>query len=455
MGMAPGRWHKTPLEEEATLTATGILARSRTLIKEGRLGDYAAALAVRALEVVGKFGLYLFAARLLGGYQSGLLFFCITWVNLASAAARMGMERSLTRHIAGEIAVGRGTAARAALLSGMGYCAIGALSWAAITAVAAGPAARYVFGQPDLAWPLMVSALLLIPQTLAVALGFALTGIKRGALGQLVYSALPPLIALALILLGVERLDHVILGYAGGYVITALIALAALLRDRHKFTDRPELEPIGQAPAPLPPLWTTARPFLAIEMISVALTSLPLLVLGAFADPVQVGAFSIASRLSSLVWMIIVSIGGIASPRFAEHHRRGEAERLAAVNRLVRRLTWALCTPPLLLMLLVPTALLTLIGADFGIGARALVIMSVGQLINCYFSQQDCVLGMTGHGKTLRMISMLQLALGIMVGAVCIPLLGSEGAAITTAVCMAFGALAATICARFLVPESV
>jgi hypothetical protein len=65
------------------------------------------------------------------------------------------------------------------------------------------------------------------------------------------------------------------------------------------------------------------------------------------------------------------------------------------------------------------------------------------------------VLGMTGHGKTLRMISMLQLALGIVVGAVCIPLLGSEGAAITTAVCMAFGALAATICARFLVPESV
>jgi hypothetical protein len=38
---------------------------------------------------------------------------------------------------------------------------------------------------------------------------------------------------------------------------------------------------------------------------------------------------------------------------------------------------------------------------------------------------------------------------------VLIPTLGSVGAGITTAICMATGAMANTIAARFLVPESV
>ncbi len=364
-----------------TVIGQGLRARLTTRVaalRGKRLGDYAAALAVRGLEVLGKFGLYLFAARRLGGHDSGLLFFCLTWVNLASAAARMGMERTLTRHIAAEIAVGRGHAAREALYGGLEWCAIVAVGWAAATAALAQPLAIHVFGQPELAWPLAISGILLIPQTLVVALGFALTGVKRGALGQLVYSSLPPVLALVLIVAGVHRLDYVILGYAGAYAVTGLIAIEALMRDWHKLSDSGAMVPEGPTPAPLPTLWHTAIPFLAVELVSVAMTSLPLLLLGAFAAPEEVGAFSVASRLSSLVWMIIVSMGGIASPRFAELYRRGEFDRLAAINRLSRRLTSLVCLPPVLAMLAVPTFLLSLIGPSFSAGASALVVMSIG-----------------------------------------------------------------------------
>jgi O-antigen/teichoic acid export membrane protein len=450
------------LHQEAMLTETtiepGLQARASTFVaglRGKRLGDYVAALAVRGLEVLGKFGLYLFAARRLGGHDSGLLFFCLTWVNLASAAARMGMERTLTRHIAAEIAVGRGRAAREALFAGLEWCAIGAIGWAAATAMLAQPVADHVFGQPELGWPLAISAILLIPQSLVVALGFALTGVKRGALGQLVYSSLPPVLALGLILAGVRRLDHVILGYAAAYAVTGLFAIEALMRDWRKLSDDDAMVPPGPPPPPLPNLWRTALPFLTVELVSVAMTSLPLLLLGAFAEPEEVGAFSVASRLSSLVWMIIVSIGGIAAPRFAEHYRRGEFDRLAAVNRLTRRLTSLVCLPPVLAMLAAPSFLLSLIGPSFQAGAAALVVMSVGQLINCLLPAQDVMLGMTGHGRTLRKISMAQLAVGVAVGVAVIPRLGGLGAGITTAMCMVLGAVASTLAARALVPESV
>jgi O-antigen/teichoic acid export membrane protein len=416
------------------------------------LGHFAGALGVRGLEVLGKFGLYFIAARQLGGYDSGLLFFCLTWVNLASAAARMGLERALTRHLAAELAIGQGRAARRTLLAGMAWCSVGGLAWAVLTFVLAGPVAVHVFGQPDLAAPLRLSALVLLPQTVVIVLGNALVGLKRGALGQLVHSALPPVLVLGAIMGGVVRLDAVILSYAAAYGVTGLLGLALLRLDWRAMVDTPL--PPGVTPLALPTLRRSAVPFLAVELVQLALTSLPLLLLGAFAGPVEVGAFSVASRMSILAWMVPISLGAIAAPRFAEHFRRQEYTVLAAVNRLSSRVA-LLCTLPVVIALLVaPRALLGLIGPNFEIGAPWLTILALGQLVNCVWPLQDVMLGMTGHGKALRLMSFAQLGLGVVLGVALIPYFGGLGAAITQSACTALGAVGTTLAARRLVPRA-
>lgn len=424
----------------------------RTRLRASGMGHYFGSLSVRGLEVLGKFGLYFMAARYLGGYQSGLLFFCLTWTNLASAAARMGLERAMTRHIAADLAIGRGRAARAALVSGMRGCLLGGLAWAGLTAVVAGPVAVHVFGQPDLSWPLRLSALLLVPQTLVVGLGYALTGVKRGALGQLVYSSLPPVLVLAMIVAGFHTLDEVMIGYALAFAATGLLAAVALVADWRRMVDRPP--PPDVVAVDLPSLWRSAMPFLAVELIQISLISLPLLLLGAYASPVDVGAFSVASRLSTLVWMVVISIGVIAAPRFAEHFRRHEYAALAALNRKSCLVAIATALPAVVVMLVAPRFLLSLVGPNFEIGATALVILALGQMVTTLAPLQDVMLAMTGHGRTLRLTSLLQLGCGVVIGVVLIPRMGSIGAAITTAVCMAVGAIANTVAARVLVPQS-
>ena len=159
------------------------------------------------MEAAGKFGLYMLAARVMGGTESGLFFLCLTWVNICTTLARMGLERAMSRHIAAELAIGKGTAARRVLAEGLGWTLLASTAAGIVTFAVATPVAVLVFGQPELAHPLAIAALILPPQTMAFAIGFALIGLNRGVAGQMVQSALPPVLSLIALLAGLNHID--------------------------------------------------------------------------------------------------------------------------------------------------------------------------------------------------------------------------------------------------------
>ncbi|BBK40396.1 polysaccharide biosynthesis protein [Allostella vacuolata] len=425
-------------------------ARLLTLVEQ--FGHYAAGLAVRGIEVVGKFGLYVLAAAVLGAHDAGHFFLVITWVGLASTIARMGLERAMTRHIAAELAVSRGRLALHALVTGVGWTGAGAVAMGIGTWVAAEPMARHVFGQPDLAHPLALAALLILPQTLVISIGYALAGLKRGVAAQVVQNALWPAWTLAALAAGVDRLDHLLYALGASLALSALAGIALIVRARAVFADGDAGEP---AAPPLPSLWRTALPLGVVEVIQVSLNTLPVLVLGVFVDPATLGAFSIAQRISLLVWVVIISIGTVAGPHFAELHRRGEMAALRSRNRRVRLATAVSAVPPIALMLLAPGAILGVIGPGFEAAAPALVILAAGQLVNCLLPCQDVVLAMTGHGRTLQRLNLLQLVVACILSATLIPAFGMTGAAIVGAVTLAQGAIGTTLAVRRLMPAAL
>lgn len=407
------------------------------------LARYATGLGLRGVEVAGKLGLYIVAARSLGAHDAGLFFLCLTWVGLASTVARLGLERAITRHLAAELAVGRGRAAGRDLRTALLWTGAAAAVAALITAAVAGPAAHLLFGAPDLEAPLRLSAAALVPQTLTITVGYALAGMKRGVAAQFVQNALWPVLTLAALLAGVATVEGILLTLAAVLALSFLVGLALLARDRGRFTDGPATHD-----AALPSLWRTAMPLFVVELVQVSLASLPVLALGVFVDAASVGAFSVANRISMLIWVIIISIGTFASPAYAELHRRGEMERLRSMNRRVMLTVAALGSPLVLAMMAAPETLLTLVGPGFGIAATALVILAAGQLVNCLMACQDILLAMTGQGQALRRLNLLQLASCVVLGAVLIPPLGMTGAALVTALTVAQGAIGTTWKAR-------
>lgn len=411
---------------------------------------YAGALAVRGLELVGKLGIYMLAARLLGAHEAGFFFICLTWAGLAATLARAGFEKAVVRHMAGEIALGKRAAARAAMLTGLALVTLGGLAATLATLAVAAPAARYLFSDPDLAWPLTLAAASILPQALCIFTGHALFGFNRGVAGQFVQNGLWPVLILLAMLAGVHGLDGMLYALAAANALAALVGMVLILRTRLPASTAMTAADI----AALPALWRTALPLGVVEVVQVSLNSLPMLMLAMFVASSEVGAFSIANRLSTLIWVVIIAIGSIAAPTFAALHRQDNWTALRAQNRRARRLILLCGVPPIAIMMLFPSQLLGLVGPGFEIAAVALVIMAAGQLINCVLSCQDIMLAMTGHGGLLRWLNAAQLAVCLAAGAVLIPLFGMNGAAILSALVIAQGAIGTSLAVRRLMPQA-
>ena len=434
-----------------------MIGRVRALIPHkisyDRLFHFGGALASRGMEAGGKFGLYMLAAHMMGATSSGLFFLCLTWVNLCSTAARMGLERAMSRHLAAELAIGHGHAARKALVTGVGWITVASAAAAGGTALIAAPLAVHVFRLPELAYPLAVSALILVPQTLAFAIGFALIGLHRPVMGQMVQSALPPVLSLLALVAGLTELTTVLIVYAGSYAVCCLLGLACIAWDwRHAMVDR-----VVEAPEtpiePLPSLWVTARPFLVIELVQVTLLSVPVLMLGMFADPAAVSAFSIVSRITMLINTMLVSIAMIAAPGFASHHRRREYAALRNLERQTRMVAMVLCLPVILGMVVFVHPLLGLMASDLPGAAAALYVLSIAQVVNVALPTQDMMLSMTGHGALLRRLNLQQLVVCCVLSAILIPLFAMMGAAVVSTICLIQGRVSFALAVRRVLPE--
>ncbi|MFH1554982.1 MAG: MATE family efflux transporter, partial [Pseudomonadota bacterium] len=273
----------------------------------------------------------------------------------------------------------------------------------------------------------------------------------RGVAAQFIQNGLWPVLTLAAVAAGITSLNGMLLALGAANLAATLVGLYLILRHKGPLhTPSPDDPPEEVLPA----LWRTAFPLGVVEVVQVSLNSIPVLVLGVFASASDVGAFSVANRISMLIWVVIISIGTIAAPSFAALHRRGEWDALRTLNRRVRAVV-ALCGIPVIAaMMIFPAQVLHLIGPGFESASTALVIMGVGQLINCLLPCQDIVLAMTGHGGVLRWLNTAQLATCCLLGAVLIPLFGMTGAAVLTAIFIAQGAIGTTLVLRRLLPRA-
>lgn len=404
------------------------------------------ALTVRGIEIIGKFGLYGAVAALASPADGGVFFFCSSWAHLAATLARRGLDRALIRHLAADLATGRGDQARADLRQAMRRTLTGGVLAALVTAgVALGPWIGWL-PMGDLSGGLLLTALVIMPQTLMVTLCGALSGLGRTVTALTVQNAIWPLATLALVVAGFRQADQMMAALAIAMLLALLVAGAVLWLSRRQFD-----VPAGWIAAPvsdLPPVLETARPLANVEAIQVALATLPTLVLGLVATAETVGAFSLAQRISMLVWAVLISLGTLAAPRMSSLYRMQDFAALFHLNRVTQGVGAAVAGGSALVLLLIPAWLLSLFNPAYAEAALALQILAAGQIVNAAFAGQDVMLAMMGRGVVLQRINLVQFALCLAGCLLAVPLLGAEGAALTGALPTALGALLMAIAVR-------
>jgi O-antigen/teichoic acid export membrane protein len=382
------------------------------------------------------FALNAMLARLIGASGVGLYFIVTTIVDIGATTSRLGLENAVLRFSAVAHASRDRITLEALHLKSLALASGAAVTIALPLLLVL---SRLPLGgdrQIELRAMLPFAVIAFLPVALRALQAEFFKGTGSVGMGALVHSFLPPLLlfisTVALWWTSTVTFHGVVLAYLAVAFGSAAFALGCwYLRHRRIPTDRH-----GHFETAL--LLRTGLPLLFVSFGNLAMNWTDILVLGIYLDPVDVGVYGVARRITILATTFVTAaVGSVTAPRFAALHVKGE---YASMKMLARRSTlWMLvATVPLLLLLLVfPEFILGFFGSTFEQGASALRVLALAQLIVISVGPVEYLLIMTGREKLMRNIVMLFAMCNLAGNLLLVPLFGTVGAAISTGACLA------------------
>lgn len=300
--------------------------------------------------------------------------------------------------------------------------------------------ATTVFADPAL-WTILPIMACAIPCYVLLSLwSEAHKAIDRPGMGNFLHTAVTPagfVVGLGLLkLAGAESLTLAALAYLAGVLLATLLAGLSLRRHagpiaRGEASELPEMRKIG-------------LPLLFFGLFTMAGSWLPLVVLGVWSNPDEVGQFSAASRLAILIMFILLAFNSVTPARFARLHAEGDAVGISRLARNTSTMMTLVALPLAIGMMLFGHHLLGIMGADFVPAAPALAILAGGQLVNVATGSVSYILIMTGHETQLRRAGTLGFIVNAVGCCILVPLWGVIGAAIAAALAISTENLSAT-----------
>jgi O-antigen/teichoic acid export membrane protein len=163
-------------------------------------------------------------------------------------------------------------------------------------------------------------------------------------------------------------------------------------------------------------------------------TQADILVLGLFRPSDDVGVYKVAVQAAMLIPFGLQAVNMVIMPYVARLHAEGDQRRLQRLVTQSARSILALALPLVLAFVFFGDAILALaFGPEYTRGHTALMLLSLGQLVNAGMGSVNVLLNMTGHERdTLRGVAVAALA-NLILNFVLIPPFGLVGAAAATA----------------------
>jgi len=238
--------------------------------------------------------------------------------------------------------------------------------------------------------------------------------------------AFPCKIAVSLILITLGwGLSGWLVGEAFSYVISAAI-LGWLVWHLTPEAVRPLLPRVRQEPA----VYAFAGTLMGISLLSVTANSLGPLLLGIYLSASDVGVYSIALTLVSIMTMVQGNINSIFAPHIPELHAAGCTAELVEIYYRVTRCNLSATFPFFVIYLLMAQYVMAIFGSEFANGSLVLVILTLGGIINLGAGPVAILLKLTGHERSIFLADLLKLGLTSTTLLLFLPAFGLVGAAI-------------------------
>ncbi|RLA50526.1 MAG: flippase [Gammaproteobacteria bacterium] len=195
--------------------------------------------------------------------------------------------------------------------------------------------------------------------------------------------------------------------------------------------------PLLLKPTPVyrPRLWIKATLPLALTAGMVQINQhTDLIMLRFFLTSDSVGIYRVATQSAAIVVFAQQTAGMLAPPYYARLYAEGDMKRLQRFVTVNARIAFSTALPLVLIFLLFGEEIISyLFGPDYEGAYTPLLILAVGQLINTLFGHVGMLLNMTGHERDTAKGMAIAAILNVTLTFIFIPLWGTSGAAIATA----------------------
>ncbi len=386
-----------------------------------------AAFALKILAAGLAFGFNVVLGRTLGAEAAGVYFLALSTATIAAVIGRVGLDNTLVRFIAANVSIDNWSAVKGvyqkAVLIGFVCSAAVALA----LGLGADQLAQALFSDPDMATPIRLMALVVVPLALGILYSQALRGLSRIRDSLLVLSVLP----MFFVLVGTAALAAA--WDVEGAIIAYLVAVILALIYGWVTWRRASL-PMRSLPADFSTrdLLKSSLPLFGGSLLNLVTLWSSTLMLGIWEDKDAVGVFAVAARTAALISFVLVAVNAVAAPKFAALYRKGEMTALDHTARHSTLLVTVLAAPAFLLFMLCSTFVMALFGSDFSHGGEVLRVLAIGQFVNVATGSVAFLLMMCGYEQLTRNNQFVAACLVLALNALLIPSYGAMGAAVAT-----------------------
>lgn len=289
------------------------------------------------------------------------------------------------------------------------------------------------FNSLKLQVPLIISLIVIIPQTIGGVFASSINGYNKVWQSRLLKDFLTSIIVLLgiIVLWSLKipvTLFNVIMLYAFGRICTFIIASIYwkyLFKPFFikQFLDKSMLK--------------MAKPLLFVSATSLLLSSVDILMLGWLSDSSKVGLYTVATRLVLFIAFFLQITNSVLSPKIATFYFKKQYNE---ISLMVKQVTFGLIIIgfiSLLIFLFFGKPILGFWGEDFKEAYICLVILSFGQFVNISTGCSGVLLIMCGHEKVFGYISGVFLFLNLILNYFLILRYDIIGAAIATTITIA------------------
>ena len=353
---------------------------------------------VRTIGALSGFAATFFIARYLGAGEAGLYFLAFSVVSVMSAFSRIGLDNTVLRFVSGSPELAVNTS-----LKSLSLVVLVSFLGAACLYLCAEFVATYLFSKPEMKLVLQYMSIGVVGLSTLIISAMALQGLRKISISIFILNVAANLL-LILSLLGIS--DRAATSLAAAYAISSV--LVGIIGCLLLLIFKPRLKQISISWKKLfnscGPLW------IAVVMTQVVQWSGQFMA-GAYVSSEALAQLAVAQRTALLSSFILVAVTVVVAPRFAILYRNSDMIGLEQLTLKSVKLVGLFALPVIGIMLIFPSFLMGLFGAEFVEGAVLLRVLAIGQFIHALAGPVGILLIMSGHERDLRNVT---IATGIM-----------------------------------------